>query len=67
MKSTFFKKNFELYGEITLKNLELNFVVSCDTDSDDSLRCVEKLKMKKNEKLQPIQSYSNSNSLTTIL
>ena len=63
--STFFKKNFKLYGEITLKILELNFVVSCDKDSDVSLRYVKRnWRWKKNEKLQPIQTYSN---LTAIL
>ena len=57
--STFFKKNFKIYGEITLKILELNFVVSCDKDSDVSLRCEEKLKMKKMKnynQYKPIQT-----------
>ena len=57
--STFFKKNFKIYGEITLNILELNFVVSCDKDSDVSLRCEEKLKMKKMKnynQYKPIQT-----------
>ena len=60
MMSTFFKKNFILYGEITLKNLELNFVESCDKDSDVSLRYVKRnwrwKKMKNYNQYNPIQT-----------